>query len=76
MKTTLPPTQPMRHQPSEAVASLAPQPDVIVEHPGREEEEERKTGGLKTPMQATGQAQPQPPSPGVQRAPSTQAQSQ
>ena len=42
MKNTLPPTQPMRHQPSEAVASLAPNADVIVEHPGGEDEEERK----------------------------------
>ena len=46
MKQSLPATQPMRQAPSEAVASLAPQPDVIVEHPGREEEEERKTAGL------------------------------
>ena len=55
MKNTLPPTQPMRHQPSEAVATLSPQPDVIVEDPGREEEEERKTGGIKTPITPAGQ---------------------
>lgn len=66
MKQALPPTQPMRHQPSEAVASLAPHADVIVEHPGGEDEEERKTGG--SPVPRAQRAQPQ--------APSTQGQSQ
>ena len=71
MKQALPATQSMRQAPSEAVASLAPQPDVIVEHPGREEEEERKTGGPKTPAQRAAQAQPAPQ---LQRG-SSQAQS-
>ena len=52
----------MRHQPSEAVTSLAPNADVIVEHPGGEDEEERKTAG--SPGQRAGQAQPS--SPGLQ----------
>lgn len=68
MKTTLPPAQAMRHQPSEAHASLAPATDVILEHPGGEDEEERKTGA--TPIQRVGQAQPPTPH-SPQQPPST-----
>lgn len=41
----------MRQAPSEALAQLPAQPeDVIVEDPGREEEEEKKTVGRPTPV--------------------------
>lgn len=45
----------MRQAPSEALAQLPPKPDVIVEDPGHEEEEEKKTGGRPTPAVAPGQ---------------------
>ena len=45
----------MRQAPSEALAQLPPKPDVIVEDPGHEEEEEKKTGGRPTPAVTPGQ---------------------